>query len=232
MDRRESIRSLFLGSIAGGLALESCVTTPTQVINEKIWEYQYGRTPKEALHDEKLLKEAFFSDEEFQMITRLANIILPPSEDGTIEEAEVPEFIEFMIKDFSDFKIPIRGGLMSLNAKCNRKYGNHFLNCSENEQLSVLDLIAYPDPKLKEQKQEVQFFSLLRNLVLTGYFTSKIGIAELGYKGNQPNIWDGVPEDVLEQYGLKYDAEWIAKCIDQSKRDDIAVWDESGNLLT
>jgi len=85
---------------------------------------------------------------------------------------------------------------------------------------------------MDKQPLEIQFFSLMRNLTLTGYYTSKIGIEELGYKGNMPNVWDGVPEDVLEQHGLAYDEEWLAKCVDQSKRGIIAEWDNEGNLLT
>ena len=55
---------------------------------------------------------------------------------------------------------------------------------------------------------------------------------DLGYKGNIPNVWDGVPEDVLKDHDVSYDEEWIAKCVDQSKRNETAVWDEFGNLLT
>jgi hypothetical protein len=72
----------------------------------------------------------------------------------------------------------------------------------------------------------------MRNLTLTGYYTSKIGIEDLGYKGNTPNVWDGVPEDVLAQHDVSYDAEWIEKCVDQSKRGIIAEWDEEGNLIS
>jgi hypothetical protein len=32
-----------------------------------------------------------------------------------------------------------------------------------------------------------------------------MGIDDLGYKGNTPNEWKGVPADVLKQYGLSYD---------------------------
>lgn len=67
---------------------------------------------------------------------------------------------------------------------------------------------------------------------MTGFYTSKIGIEELGYKGNSPNVLTGVPEDVLAQHGVTYDPEWIAKCVDQSKRNDVAEWDENGNLIT
>jgi len=244
MNRRDSIRSLFLGSMAGGLALESCVSEPEAAIEQKIWEYQYGRTPEEQAYDEKLLGQQFFENSELGKIKRLANLILPPNEEklgnldfpptlgGTIEEAKVPEFIEFMAKDFPSIQTQMRGGLMWLDNHTNKTYGNDFINCSEDQQLQVLDQIAYPDPDASEQKQEVKFFSLVRNLVMTGYFTSEAGIKELGYQGNQPNVWDGVPEDVLKDHGMSYDKSWLPKFVDQSKRNDQAEWDEEGNLIT
>ena len=121
---------------------------------------------------------------------------------------------------------------MWLNSYSNTIFKKSFISLSEIQQKSVLDKIAFPDPNLDEQRHEVQFFSLLRNLVLTGYFTSEIGISEIGYVGNMPNVWDGVPEDVLDSVGMEYDPEWIDKCIDQSKRNETAEWDEEGNLLT
>ena len=97
-----------------------------------------------------------------------------------------------------------------------------------------MDAIAYPDINIPEGERplEIQFFSLMRNLTLTGYYTSKVGIANLGYKGNTPNVWDGVPEDVLKQHGVAYEKEWLSKCVDQSKRGVMAEWDDKGNLLT
>lgn len=231
MDRRESIRSLFLGSMAGSLALESCVSASAEDIKASVWKYQYGRTPQEAAYDEKLLSTQFFENSELNTITKLANLILPPTAEGTIEQAEVPQFIEFMAKDFPSLQTKIRGGLMWLDHYCNQHYSKVFMDCSEDQQLETLDKIAYPDPKVKEQKQEVNFFSLMRNLVLTGYFTSEVGIKELGYQGNQPNVWDGVPSDVLKEHGFSYD-EWEDKFADPAQRNDTAVWDDDGNLIS
>lgn len=78
----------------------------------------------------------------------------------------------------------------------------------------------------------VTFFNKMRDLTLTGYFTSKMGIADLGYQGNSPNVWDGVPAEVLKDHDVDYDPEWVAKCLDVSKRMDTAKWDDDGNLLT
>jgi hypothetical protein len=232
MNRRDSIRSLFLGSMAGGLALESCVSAPEETVSQKIWEYQYGRTPTEALRDGKLLATQYFENSEINTITRLANLILPPSPEGSIEDAGVPGFIEFMAKDFPGLQTRIRGGLMWLDSYSNRSFKTIFLNCTEDQQHEILDQIAFPDPDAKEQKQEVQFFSLMRNLVMTGYFTSEVGIKELGYEGNQPNVWNGVPDDVLKDHGMSYDESWLPKFVDNSKRNDLATWDENGNLTS
>lgn len=232
MNRRDSIRSIFLGSMAGGLALESCISEPESTVSQKIWEYQYGRTPAEAARDEELLASQFFGDEETAAITRLANLILPPTPEGNIADAGVPGFIEFMAKDFPGIQTQIRGGLMWLDSHTNRNYGTRFISSTEDQQHEVLDSIAYPDPNASEQKQEVQFFSLMRNLVMTGYFTSSAGIKELGYQGNQPNVWDGVPDEVLKDHGMSYDESWMPKFVDQSKRNDQAKWDEEGNLIS
>lgn len=233
MDRRESLKSMVLGSMALGLTLESCVKeTPKEVIEDKIWNYTYGRTPEEAAFDEKLMLEQFFKDNELETIKTLANLILPPNELGSIEQAGVVDFIEFMAKDVPEFQVKIRGGLMWLNNHCNSKYNTVFVNCTEDQQKEVLDKIAFPDPEADEQVQEVQFFSLMRNLVLTGYFTSEVGIKELNYKGNTPNNWDGVPQEVLDEHGLSYDPEWLAKCVNHETRGDIAQWDDEGNLIS
>jgi len=233
MDRRESLKSMILGSMAVGLTLESCVKeTPKEVIEDTIWKYTYGRTPKEKAYDEELLAEHFFEDNEKETIKTLANLILPPNDNGNIEQAGVVDFIEFMAKDVPEFQVKIRGGLMWLNIYCNAKYNLVFPKCTEDQQKAVLDTIAFPDPDAKEQVQEVQFFSLMRNLVLTGYFTSEAGIKELGYVGNTPNNWDGVPQEVLDDHGLSYDPEWLAKCVDHATRGEVAEWDDDGNLIS
>jgi hypothetical protein len=121
---------------------------------------------------------------------------------------------------------------MWLDNFANESFGKEFKLLMPDQQTSLLDQLAYPDEVSPELSQGAKFFSLIRNLTLTGFYTSKIGIDELGYKGNSPTIWDGVPDEVLKKHGLSYDKEWSAKCVDQSKRDEIAQWDEDGNLLT
>ena len=139
-----------------------------------------------------------------------------------------------MAKDIPAYEAPIKEGLLMLDEISKQKNSKVFIDCNEIEQKKILDQMAFPDPEISssEQKEEVKWFSLMRNLTMTGYYTSKVGIDELGYVGNTPNVWDGVPQDVLDQYGLSYDIDWINKCVDQSKRNETAVWDDKGNLIS
>ena len=193
MDRRESIKSILLGSVGTGFLLQSCVDTTPEELQEKIWQYQYGRTPQEAAFDEKLFAEQFFTPTEMETITRMADIILPPHDKGSIAQADVPEFIEFIVKDIPEFQLPIRGGLMWLDSECSERFNKLFVACSEAEQKAIFDEIAFPVPGKKKQSQEVNFFSLMRDLVGTGYFTSE------GRSKKTSDTWE-----IHQMYGMEF----------------------------
>ncbi len=236
MDRRKSLKSIVLGSVAGGLAVHGCKpSTGAEELVEAPKITYPGRVPLETELINELQDEQFLNPHEEETLTVLCDLILPPSEEfKAASDADVVSFIEFMCKDNEAFQPDIRGGIMWLDHKSNTEYRVEFKTASEEQQKAILDEIAFYDPETpsNERPFEVNFFSLVRNLTMTGFYTSKIGIEEIGYKGNQPNVWDGVPDDVLEQHGVSYDEEWLAKCVDQSKRGIIAEWDEDGNLLT
>ena len=236
MRRRDTIKTLLVGSLAGGAILTGCDPDSVADIGKKealLEAKGYGRTPEELLHDEKVNSVEYFNDAELSMLAVLCDLILPADKNfGSATDAGVPEFIEFIVKDIPKHQLPIRGGMMWLNYQANTRFDLKFVACSEAQQKSLLDDIAYPpEDEDVDPGPGVVFFSLLRNLVLTGYYTTKIGIESLGYKGNTPNVWDGVPQDVLDKHGMSYDKEWLAKCIDQDTRADIAKWDADGNLI-
>lgn len=238
MDRRDSLKTLIVGAIGGAaLGTSGCQTEP-QTPENKVPEGEtglYGRTPAEKARDARLKAEVFLNDHELETIAILCDIILPASDTaGSASDAEVPAFIEFIVKDIPSHQLPMRGGLMWLDGESNRRYNKVFKNCSDAEQIAIIDDIAYPDPdgKKPELSHGIRFFDLIRGLTLTGYYTTKMGIDDLGYVGNIPNVWDGVPEEVLAEHDVDYDPEWLAKCVDQSKQGIIAEWDEEGNLLT
>ncbi|MFL2625196.1 MAG: gluconate 2-dehydrogenase subunit 3 family protein [Candidatus Marisimplicoccus sp.] len=238
MKRRDSIKTMFLGSIGASLTLNSCITTEDKVMLDQVWKYNYGRTYEELKWDYKVLTSKFFSDSELKTIEKIANIILPPNEKGNIKDAGVVELFEIIAKDFSTpahdeyGEKVLRRGLNVFDKICNERFGVNLIDCSDDQIKSVFDSIAFNDNKDEGLQEAIRLFAVYRGMVLTGYFTSEVGINDLGYKGNTPNVWDGVPDDVLKDYSVSYDDEWISRCVDQSKRNDLAEWDDDGNLLT
>ena len=107
-----------------------------------------------------------------------------------------------------------------------------FINVSGPERLRLCDEIAYPDVEDAELQAGISFFSLMRDLTLMGYYTTEQGLKDLGYKGNTPNVWDGVPDAVLRKHNKAYEAQWLEKCADQSRRDITAEWGDDMNLIS
>lgn len=233
MDRRDSLKSLLVGSVAGGLLVTGCTPEASKEETQEPTLPGYGRTAQEKEHDKEVLAEIFLNEHELETIAVLCDIILPANAQiGGAVEAEVPAFIEFIVKDMPYHQLPIRGGLAWLDNHSNKLYNLEFKKLTREQQMAICDTIAYPGKTAPELLAGEKFFTRMRNLTLTGYYTSELGIKDLGYKGNQVNVWDGVPQEVLDEHGLAYEKEWLAKCVDQSKRMDIAEWDEDGNLLT
>jgi hypothetical protein len=151
-------------------------------------------------------------------ITVLGDIIIPKDDvSGSASDAKVPEFIEFIVKDMPEHQTPMRGGLMWIDRHAFKKNGKNFKDCSKDQQIAIVDEIAYPNKAAKEVAQGVAFFSLMRNLTATGFYTSQIGVADVGYMGNQPNQWNGVPDEVMKQYGLAYTEKENKECVKYSE---------------
>ncbi len=217
MDRRKSLKLIATGAIAGGAIATGCATGEEKAKEAKATEpaFNLDRSPDELVYEKKLLaQEKFFSGHEMSTITVLADIIIPKDEvSGSASDAKVPEFIEFIVKDMPQHQVPLKGGLRWLDLYCLKQYGKAFKDCSSQQQIEVVDAIAYPNKAKADMKQGVAFFSLMRNLTVTGFYTSEIGVKDLGYAGNKPNQWNGVPPEVLKQYNLAYTEKELNECV-------------------
>jgi gluconate 2-dehydrogenase gamma chain len=162
----------------------------------------------------EIISKTFFTPEELATITILGDIIIPKDDiSGSASDAKVPEFIEFIVKDMPEHQTPMRGGLRWLDLQCLKLYGKAFKDSSKEQQMQIVDEIAWPKKAKPEMRQGVAFFSLVRNLTATGFYTSEIGGKDVGYMGNQPNQWNGVPADVLKQYNMAYTEKELKECV-------------------
>jgi gluconate 2-dehydrogenase gamma chain len=215
MKRRDSLKALTLSTLGAGILLNACDTekkTDIQVSTEPVFEYD--RHPFEKERDGKLMADKFFDAHEMETIVVLADIIIPKDEvSGSATDSGVPAFIEFIVKDKPQYQLPMRGGLKWLDLQSLKQFEKPFSQCSTQQQISLIDEIAYPEKAKPEMKQGVAFFNVMRDLTTTGFFTSDMGIKDLGYMGNKPTQWDGVPQEVLDQMGLAYDERTLAEAV-------------------
>ena len=211
MNRRESLRTLAIGAAATSLLLDASCKPGTQKIAEstppKEGAPDPSRLPNEIARDKKLSEEKFFTDHEMATITVLVDIIIPKDEkSGSASDAKVPEFIAFIVNDMPEHQTPLRGGLRWLDVQCLNRYNTTFREASTQQQIDMVKMIAYPKKAKPEMAQGVAFFSRMRDLTATGFFTSEMGVKDIGYVGNSPTIWTGVPADVLKSHG--FDTVW------------------------
>ncbi|HVF80776.1 MAG TPA: gluconate 2-dehydrogenase subunit 3 family protein [Flavisolibacter sp.] len=206
MNRRESLKAIGITTLSAGVLLDACkpkAKEETAKVTDKE-DANSDRQVSEIEKEKKLRAETFFTPHEMATITLLGDIIIPKdARSGSASDAKVPEFIEFIVKDMPDHQLPMRGGLRWLDMQCLKRYNNDFKNCTAKQQIELVDAIAYPAKAKPEMQQGVAFFNRMRSLVASGFFTSKIGIEDLGYVGNRPNKWEGVPPEILKQYGLE-----------------------------
>ncbi|KEO75556.1 gluconate 2-dehydrogenase subunit 3 family protein [Anditalea andensis] len=232
MNRRENLKLLLTG--ASGILLAGCGvedTTSTDIPKAEGLSAA-GRSPEELALDAKLHSTTFFTPEEKTKLDYLVEVIIPKDDkSGGALEAGVPDFIEFMMKDLPANQTHMRGGLQWLDNHAKDLHDKAFMELSDQQRIAIIDEIAYPESAKPEVIYGVRFFNLLRDLTATGYFTSRIGFADLEYVGNSPNIWNGVPDHVLAKYNLSYDESLMPIYLRPEDRGVVAKWDDEGNLI-
>ncbi|RZK74636.1 MAG: gluconate 2-dehydrogenase subunit 3 family protein [Pedobacter sp.] len=203
MNRRDSLKAIGLTALSTTVLVGACRNSEEKEVTAKT-ESAAGREQWEVDREDKLKGETFFNKHEMATITVLVDIIIPKdSVSGSATDAKVPEFIEFIVKDIPDHQVPLRGGLKWLDIQCFNRFEKSFVEASAQQQISIIDEIAYPNKAKPEMQAGVAFFNRMRSLTASGFYTTEIGVKDIGYVGNTPNQWDGVPADVLQQYGMQ-----------------------------
>ena len=149
-------------------------------------------------------KPQFFTAHEYATVLVLVDLIIPKDErSGSATDAGVPEFMDFMMVDQPARQTAMRGGLAWIDRECLRRYDKTFLACRETERTSVLDDISWPQNARPEMSHGVAFFNSFRDLTASGFWTTKMGMADLQYMGNVfvPE-WKGCPDAAMKKLGV------------------------------
>jgi gluconate 2-dehydrogenase gamma chain len=150
---------------------------------------------------------AFFTAHEYATVVVLVDLIIPKDErSGSATEAGVPAFMDFMMSDQPKRQIAMRGGLALIDHLCEERFDNTpFVDCTDAERRQVLDDIAFTGKVKPEHVHASAFFASFRDLTASGFWTTRMGIDDLGYRGNTfVGRWNGCPDAALTKLGVSY----------------------------
>jgi gluconate 2-dehydrogenase gamma chain len=179
ISRRDVLRSLVVGA-AGGSVL--------QMIPAQAAEYAHELVQKEkAASAAGKYSPKYFSAHPYETLSWLCGALIPNDDHSSgAVEAGAPEFIDLLTSENEEYQVKLGGGLMWLDNFCIDRYGKVFLECRPEQQTQVLDLIAYRRNARQDASllPGIAFFDFLRAMTCDGFYSSKIGIADLQYIGN------------------------------------------------
>lgn len=146
----------------------------------------------------------FFSALEWRTVRVLADIVIPrDAKSGSASDAGVPEFMDYVMIEFPNNQTRVREGLGWINAESRSRFGVMFADATAAQRLQIVDDIAFPLKSKPEHLQGVRFFSAFRDLTASGFFTSRIGVSDIGYLGNRPqSAWTGCPSAAEKKLGV------------------------------
>jgi len=199
-------RRTVLKLVASAPAAAAMVWTPAEA--EQAHEHAQRSRRESARRGAKYVPK-FFTAHEYATVAVLVDLIIPRDErSGSATDAGVPEFMDFMMIDRPERQTAMRGGLALIDRLAEMRFDRRVLACTDQERRKVLDDIAYPASARPELSQAVAFFSSFRDLTASGFWTTKMGVADLQYQGNVfVADWDGCPQGALEKLGVRYSNE-------------------------
>lgn len=196
MNRREAVRLLAAAPVAAAFEF-----SPVEVARA----LTRGRAARGGGQD---YQPKFFTAHEWETVRLLVDLILPrDGRSGSATEAGVPEFMDFILADGDDERqTAMRGGLAWLDTECRERFGRSFLDCTGGERTAVLDDIAWPAKGRPELSHGIAWFNSFRDLTASGFWSSEIGVEDIGYMGNTAVAeWKGCPQEQLDKLGVSYD---------------------------
>jgi len=192
MNRREALKGVAL--LTGGALSPSIVSAILSGItigdNGKKW------VPK------------IVNPEQNDLITVIAELIIPKTDTPGAKAAKVNEFIDLMLADW--FTVAEKNhffkGLMDIDARSEKKYSTKFVKCSIEKQTNILKKLEKDNFSQKNYNSSGDnrnsglkpFFNQMKELTLTGYFTSEIGATQELKYFVATNNYDGcIPFDEI-----------------------------------
>lgn len=171
IDRREVLRIMALGAAASKFP----------GFSRWVFAHDHARAANaELVQDATTYEPKFFNPHEYSTIERLAEMIIPSDGSPGAREAGVAEFIDFMTASDPKIQFRFRYGLAWLDAHARRLHGALFRDLKGAQQNEILEHLAYSEKFRANELEGRQFFRLMREYTIMGFYTTRIGMEALG----------------------------------------------------
>jgi gluconate 2-dehydrogenase gamma chain len=156
-------------------------------------------------------KPLFFSPQQYRMVEHLAEMIIPEDDTPGARQAGVAEFIDFMVANRvqvsgsreirsaadaieagSAAQVKLVEGLNWVNARSHSEFGKDFMDCGPDQQNGILEQLAHKAKFKPATETGREFFQMMRDYTVVGYYTTKIGLESIGYPGLR-ELWPKMP---------------------------------------
>lgn len=140
--------------------------------------------------------------------TALCDVIIPAdATSGAASSVGVPDFIDEWVSAPYDQQVQDRPlileGLTWIEAESQKRFGTTFAEATSAQQHAICDDICHEPAAKPEHKPAAKFFNRYRELTMGGFYTTPIGMKDVGYIGNVPLVtFDGPPPDLLAKLDL------------------------------
>jgi len=138
----------------------------------------------------------------------LCDLIIPADEHSPAASAVgVVDFIDEWIsapypQQRAD-RLVVLNGLAWIHIESQNRFGMAFRELSNAQRAQIADDICSPAKAKPEFADAAKFFAKFRDLAAGGFYTTPVGMKDIGYTGNVPlDRFDGPPPEVLKRAGL------------------------------
>jgi gluconate 2-dehydrogenase gamma chain len=189
-----------LAAAASAAAITALPITPADAENAAL----YVEAARQGQAAGTAYRPKFFTPEEWRELRIMVDLIIPKdAKSGSATEAGVPEYMDFFCTEYASGYGWTREALRWFDGFAYNSFRKSFAKCTDAERRQLLDQVAWPAKAKPEVREGVAHFTRLRDFTASGFFSSKMGVADLGYIGNvaQPE-WQGCPPAALKHLGV------------------------------
>ena len=149
-------------------------------------------------------KPKWFQPDEWKTINVMVDLIIPKDDrSGSATDAGVPQYMDFFCTEYTSYAW-MRDALRWFDGFAYNTYQKSFYKCSDTERRALFDRVAWPAKATADVRDGVNHFNRLRDFTASGFFSSQMGVKDLGYMGNvaRPE-WHGCPPEAYRHLGVE-----------------------------